>query len=96
MTSRKAQAVPITGAKNKGAIVASGVTLGITTRSKAKATSATSFTSASTLPKEREYPRHEPVIALASLRAPRGKDQGNTPNPCSLMTIQAAVQPCKS
>ncbi|KAM1068722.1 hypothetical protein ACFX2A_000653 [Malus domestica] len=69
MTSRKAQAVPVTGAKNKGALVASGVTLGITTRSKAKATSATS---ASTLPGEREYPRHEPVITLASLRAPRG------------------------
>ncbi|KAM1981775.1 hypothetical protein ACFX15_038227 [Malus domestica] len=73
MTSRKAQAVPITGAKNKGALVASGVTLGVTTRSKAKATSATSFTSASTLPGEREYPRHEPVITLASLRAPRGE-----------------------
>ncbi|KAM1929825.1 hypothetical protein ACFX13_031332 [Malus domestica] len=73
MTSRKTQVVPITGAKNKGAIVASGVTLGITTRSKAKATSATSFTSASTLPREREYPRHEPVITLASLRAPRGE-----------------------
>ncbi|KAM1953962.1 hypothetical protein EV2_024142 [Malus domestica] len=73
MASRKAQAVPITGAKNKGALVASGVTLGITTRSKAKATSATSFTSASTLPGEREYPRHEPMITLASLRAPRGE-----------------------
>ncbi|KAM1802469.1 hypothetical protein TB2_033171 [Malus domestica] len=73
MTSRKAQAVPITGAKNKSALVASGVTLGVTTRSKAKATSATSFTSASTLPGEREYPRHEPVITLASLRAPRGE-----------------------
>ncbi|KAM2415791.1 hypothetical protein EV1_002011 [Malus domestica] len=70
MTLRKAQAVPVTGAKNKGALVVSGVTLGITTRSKAKATSATS---ASTLPGEREYPRHEPVITLASLRAPRGE-----------------------
>ncbi|KAM2812105.1 hypothetical protein COP1_044661 [Malus domestica] len=73
MASRKAQTVPATGAKNKSILVASGVTLGITTRSMARATSATSFTSASTLPKGQEYPRREPMITLASLRAPRGE-----------------------
>ncbi|KAM2879215.1 hypothetical protein FF1_014737 [Malus domestica] len=72
MASRKAQTVPATGAKNKSVLVANGVTLGITTRSMARATSATSFTSASTLPKGQEHPRHEPLITLASLRAPRG------------------------
>ncbi|KAM1956770.1 hypothetical protein ACFX15_002342 [Malus domestica] len=65
MASRKAQTVPATGAKNKSVLVASGVTLGITTRSMARATSATSFTSASTLPKGQEYPRREPMITLA-------------------------------
>ncbi|KAM1795185.1 hypothetical protein ACFX11_035568 [Malus domestica] len=73
MASRKAQTVPATGVKNKSVIVARGVTLGITTRSKAKATSATSFTSASTLPREQEHPRHEPLITLASPKAPRGE-----------------------
>ncbi|KAM1457345.1 hypothetical protein ACFX13_035393 [Malus domestica] len=73
MASRKAQTVPATGAKNKSVLVASGVTLGITTRSKARATSAASFTSASTLPREQEHPRHEPLITLASPRAPRGE-----------------------
>ncbi|KAM1579585.1 hypothetical protein ACFXTI_041501 [Malus domestica] len=96
MASRKAQSVPATGAKNKSVLVATGVTLGITTRSMARATSAASFTSASTLPREQKHPRHEPLITLASLRAPRGEAQGNTPNPCSSMPIQAAVQPCKS
>ncbi|KAM2066529.1 hypothetical protein ACFX1T_042992 [Malus domestica] len=38
MASRKAQIDPATGAKNKSVFVASGVTLGITTRSKARAT----------------------------------------------------------
>ncbi|KAM2783192.1 hypothetical protein COP1_012704 [Malus domestica] len=70
MASRKAQTVPATGAKNKSVLVTSGVTLGITTRSKARATSAASFTSASTLPREQEHPRHEPLITLAS---PRGE-----------------------
>ncbi|KAM1604469.1 hypothetical protein ACFX1Z_030948 [Malus domestica] len=70
MASKKAQTVPATGAKNKSVLVTSGVTLGITTRSKTKATSAASFTSASTLPREQEHPRYEPVITLASLRAP--------------------------
>ncbi|KAM1294746.1 hypothetical protein TB2_014432 [Malus domestica] len=73
MASRKAQTVPATGTKNKSILVATGVTLGITTRSMARATSATSFTSASTLPREQEHPRHEPLITLASLRAPRGE-----------------------
>ncbi|KAM2901558.1 hypothetical protein FF1_007535 [Malus domestica] len=73
MASRKAQVVPTTGTKNKSIIVASSVTLGITTRSKARATFAASFTSASTLPREQEHPRHEPVITLASLKAPRGE-----------------------
>ncbi|KAM1728409.1 hypothetical protein ACFX12_018912 [Malus domestica] len=39
----------------------------------ARATSAASFTSASTLPREQKHPRHEPSITLASLRAPRGE-----------------------
>ncbi|KAM1263698.1 hypothetical protein ACFX2G_029293 [Malus domestica] len=73
MASRKAQTVPATGAKNKSVLVATGVTLGITTRSMAKATSAASFTSASTLPREQKHPRHEPLITLASLRAPKGE-----------------------
>ncbi|KAM2144280.1 hypothetical protein ACFX1R_047981 [Malus domestica] len=73
MASRKAQTVPATGAKNKSVLVATGVTLGITTRSMARATSAASFTSASTLPREQKHPRHEPLITLASLRAPRGE-----------------------
>ncbi|KAM1553501.1 hypothetical protein EV2_006491 [Malus domestica] len=70
MASRKAQTVPATGAKNKSVLVATGVTLGITTRSMARATSAASFNSASTLPREQKHPRHEPLITLASLRAP--------------------------
>ncbi|KAM1576178.1 hypothetical protein ACFX10_032526 [Malus domestica] len=73
MASRKAQTVPTTGTKNKSVLVTSGVTLGITTRSKARATSAASFTSASTLPREQEHPRHKPLITLASPRAPRGE-----------------------
>ncbi|KAM2292235.1 hypothetical protein ACFXTI_026999 [Malus domestica] len=73
MASRKAQTTPIIGAKNKSVLVASSVTLGITTRSKARATYAASFTSASTLPKEQEHPRHEHVITLALLRAPMGE-----------------------
>ncbi|KAM1701949.1 hypothetical protein ACFXTN_025145 [Malus domestica] len=73
MASRKAQTTPAIGAKNKSVLVASSVTLSITTRSKARATYAASFTSASTLPKEQEHPRHEHVITLASLRAPRGE-----------------------
>ncbi|KAM1530136.1 hypothetical protein ACFX1Z_019272 [Malus domestica] len=73
MASMKAQTVPATGAKNKRVIVATGVTLGIMTRSMARATSAASFTSASTLPREQKHPRHEPLITLASLRAPRGE-----------------------
>ncbi|KAM1242926.1 hypothetical protein ACFX2G_035233 [Malus domestica] len=48
------------------------------------------------LKEQGEHPRHEPLITLASLRAPRGEAQGNTPNSCSPMPIQAAMQPCKS
>ncbi|KAM1600210.1 hypothetical protein ACFXTN_022702 [Malus domestica] len=73
MASRKAQTVPAIGANNKSVLVSSGVTLRITTRSNARATYAASFTSASTLPREQEHPKHEPVITLASLRAPKGK-----------------------
>ncbi|KAM2675243.1 hypothetical protein EV2_016317 [Malus domestica] len=73
MASRNAQTVPVTGAKNKSVIIASGVILGITTRSKARATSAASSTFASILPTEQEHPRHEPLITLASPRAPRGE-----------------------
>ncbi|KAM2165391.1 hypothetical protein ACFX1R_039544 [Malus domestica] len=48
-----------------------GGTLGITTRSKARAFSVVPSTPTSTLPKEQENPRHEPLITLASLKAPR-------------------------
>ncbi|KAM1575822.1 hypothetical protein ACFX10_032216 [Malus domestica] len=71
MASRKAQAVPTTNAKNKSILAAGGAISGIITRSKAKALSAFSSTPASTLPKEQEHPRHEPVITLALLRALR-------------------------
>ncbi|RXH98020.1 hypothetical protein DVH24_010345 [Malus domestica] len=71
MASRKFQMVPATNTKNKSVIAASGVISGIITRSKARAFSTASSTSASTLPKEQEHPRHEPVITLASLRALR-------------------------
>ncbi|KAM1866569.1 hypothetical protein ACFX13_009406 [Malus domestica] len=71
MASRKAQVVPVTNAKNKSILAAGGATSGITTRSKARALSAISSTPASTLPKEQKHLRHEPVITLASLKAPR-------------------------
>ncbi|KAM2035394.1 hypothetical protein EV2_039385 [Malus domestica] len=68
MASKKAQVVLPANARNKSVITAGGVTSG---RSKARALSAASSTSTSTSPKEQEHPRHEPVITLASLRAPR-------------------------
>ncbi|KAM0971332.1 hypothetical protein ACFX2I_019130 [Malus domestica] len=71
MASRKAQAVPTTNTKNKSILAAGGAISGIVTRSKARALVASSSTPTSTLPKEQEYPRYEPVITLASLRAPR-------------------------
>ncbi|KAM1624947.1 hypothetical protein COP1_023001 [Malus domestica] len=71
MASKKAQVVLAANARNKSVITAGGVTSGVTTRSKARALSAASSTPTSTLPKEQEHPRHEPVITLASLRAPR-------------------------
>ncbi|KAM1180455.1 hypothetical protein ACFX13_019873 [Malus domestica] len=71
MASRKAQAVPVTNVKNKSILTAGDVTSGITTRSKAKALSIVSSTPTSTLSKEQKHPRHEPVITLALLRAPR-------------------------
>ncbi|KAM1692462.1 hypothetical protein ACFX2K_032068 [Malus domestica] len=71
MASRKAQAFPATNAKNKSILTAGGVISGIITRSKAIALFASSSTPTSTLPKEQEHPRHEPVITLASLRAQR-------------------------
>ncbi|KAM2504280.1 hypothetical protein PS1_038218 [Malus domestica] len=71
MASRKAQAVPTTNTKNKSILAAGGAISGIITRSKARALVASSSTPTSTLPKEQEYPRYEPVITLASLRAPR-------------------------
>ncbi|KAM1822535.1 hypothetical protein ACFX1X_024940 [Malus domestica] len=71
MASKKAQVVLAANARNKSVISASGVTSGVITRSKARALSATSSTPTSTPPKEQEHPRHEPVITLASLRAPR-------------------------
>ncbi|KAM2779110.1 hypothetical protein COP1_014417 [Malus domestica] len=71
MASKKAQVVLATNARNKSVITAGGVTSGVTTRSKARAFSAASSTPASTSLKEQEHSRHEPVITLASLRAPR-------------------------
>ncbi|KAM1660381.1 hypothetical protein EV2_003485 [Malus domestica] len=75
MASKKAQVVLAADARNKSVITAGGVTSGIITRSKAKALSATSSARTSTLPKAQEHPRHEPVITLASLRAPREESQ---------------------
>ncbi|CAN6552449.1 unnamed protein product [Malus baccata var. baccata] len=71
MASKKAQVVLAANARNKSVITACGVTSGIITQSKARALSAASSTLASTPPKEQEHLRHEPVITLASLRAPR-------------------------
>ncbi|KAM2449006.1 hypothetical protein PS1_019145 [Malus domestica] len=59
-----------TNVRNKSVITACGVTWGVTPRSKARAISAASSIPASTFPKEQEHPRHEPLITLASLRAP--------------------------
>ncbi|KAM1448350.1 hypothetical protein ACFX14_007279 [Malus domestica] len=72
MASRKAQTVPATGAKNKSVIVASGVTLGITTQSMAKASSAASFTSASTLPREQEHPKARAFDHLSLTKGTKG------------------------
>ncbi|KAM2898535.1 hypothetical protein COP2_008059 [Malus domestica] len=71
MASKKAQVVLATNARNKSVIIAGSVTSGVITRSKARALSAASSTPASTPPKEQEHLRYEPVITLASLRAPR-------------------------
>ncbi|KAM1867105.1 hypothetical protein ACFX13_009873 [Malus domestica] len=71
MASRKAQDVPITNVKNKSILAAGGAISGIITRSKARALVTSSSTPTSTMPKEQEHPRYEPVITLASLRAPR-------------------------
>ncbi|KAM1690708.1 hypothetical protein ACFXTH_032460 [Malus domestica] len=71
MALKKAQVVLTTNARNKSVITACGITSGVTTRSKAIALSATSSTLTLTPPKEQEHLRHELVITLASLRAPR-------------------------
>ncbi|KAM1940931.1 hypothetical protein ACFX13_028573 [Malus domestica] len=71
MASRKVQAISATNAKNKSVLVASGVISGIITRSKVTTISAASSILTSTLPMEQEHQRHEPVITLALLRAPR-------------------------
>ncbi|KAM2686113.1 hypothetical protein EV2_009045 [Malus domestica] len=71
MASKKAQVVLATNARNKSVITAGGVTSGVTTRSKARALFAASSTPASTPLKKQEHMRHELVIILASLRAPR-------------------------
>ncbi|KAM1702488.1 hypothetical protein ACFXTN_025623 [Malus domestica] len=63
------QAVPTINAKNKNILAASGGTLGITTRSKAIALSTMPSTPTSTLQKEQEHSRLEPMITLAYLRA---------------------------
>ncbi|XP_070672113.1 uncharacterized protein [Malus domestica] len=60
MASRKDKVVPATKAKNKNILAASGGTLSVTIRNKAKDLSAVPSTTTSTLPKEQEYPRHEP------------------------------------
>ncbi|KAM1016072.1 hypothetical protein ACFX13_046546 [Malus domestica] len=71
MASKKAQVVLAANARNKNVITVGGVTSGVITRSKARALSAASSTPASTPPKEQEHLRHEPLITLASLKAPR-------------------------
>ncbi|KAM1400490.1 hypothetical protein ACFX2F_027760 [Malus domestica] len=71
MASRNDQAVPANNTKNKGILAASGGTLDVTTLSKARTLSAVLSTPPSTLPNEQEHPRHEPVITLALLKAPR-------------------------
>ncbi|KAM1861264.1 hypothetical protein ACFX13_013341 [Malus domestica] len=71
MALKKAQVALANNARNKSVITVGGVTSGVTTRSKARALSAASSILASTLPKEQEHLRHEPLITLASLRAPR-------------------------
>ncbi|KAM1428170.1 hypothetical protein ACFX1S_020392 [Malus domestica] len=71
MASRKVQSIPATNAKNKNFLAENGGTSGVTTRSKVRAISVVSSTPASTLPNEQYHPRHEPVITLASLSAPR-------------------------
>ncbi|KAM1444581.1 hypothetical protein ACFX2I_040714 [Malus domestica] len=71
MASMKDQAVPATNTTNKGILALSGGTFGVTTRSKAITLSTVPSTSSSTLSKEQEHPRYEPVITLASLRVPR-------------------------
>ena len=70
MASKKAQTVPATNAKNKSVLITSSGVFGITTRSKARALSATSSPSASTSPKVHEHQKYKPVITLASLSAP--------------------------
>ncbi|XP_050160362.1 uncharacterized protein LOC126633865 [Malus sylvestris] len=75
MESKKAQVVLAADARNKSVITARGVTSGIITRCKAKALSAASSAPASTPPKAQGHSRHEPVITLASLRAPREESQ---------------------
>ncbi|KAM1635310.1 hypothetical protein ACFXTN_012149 [Malus domestica] len=71
MASRKDQAIPGTNVKNKNILAVNGGTLGITTLSKAKDLSVVPSTPTSTMLKEQEHPRHEPVITLASLRVSR-------------------------
>ncbi|KAM2876462.1 hypothetical protein COP2_019455 [Malus domestica] len=71
MASRKDQVVPAINANNKNIFAASGGTLGVITRSNARAISAMFSTPTLTLPKEQEHLRHEPVITLAALRIPR-------------------------
>ncbi|KAM1543957.1 hypothetical protein PS2_013219 [Malus domestica] len=71
MASKKAQVVLAANTRNKNVITAGNVTSDVTTRSRARALSAASSTPASTPPKEQKYLRHQPVITLASLRAPR-------------------------
>ena len=72
MASRKDQAVPATKAKNKSVLAAGGDVSGITTlEARQQAISAASSTPASCNSAERTQLRYEPVITLASLRAPR-------------------------
>ncbi|KAM1462713.1 hypothetical protein ACFXTO_047712 [Malus domestica] len=75
MASKKAQVVLAANARNKNVITVGSVTSGVTTRSRARALYAPSSTPTLTPPKEQEHPRHEPVITLASLRAPRKESQ---------------------
>ncbi|KAM2903238.1 hypothetical protein COP2_003071 [Malus domestica] len=91
MASRNDQVVPATNTKNKNILAASGGTLGVTTQSKTRALSTVLSTSTSTLSKKQEHSRHEPVITLALLKAPREESSISYPIAIQVMTTGATL-----